>query len=324
MSWRVSHSDVIKIRTVAAALGALAIAAAARTAITEYGVPGGAPYDIAVDREGRVYFTEMDAAKIGRFDPNSQRFTEFKVPAASSGPHGIVIDADGTVVFTELKANKIGCLDPARSIFHEYPTGNALAPDTPALAGDGAVYFTAQGADAIARLDRASGTVATFVAPTPNSAPSGIKLGPDHALYFTEPRSGKIRRFDLRSHLIREFATPTAHSAPRRLWIWNDYAYFTEFGAGRLGRFDIRNRTFREWPSPGGRECGPDAIAIDRAGRVWYNESARGTIVQFDPKLERFAITMPLDGAVAGGMDLAPDGRIWMALRSGRLAVLSP
>ena len=315
---------MIRIGAVAAGLGALAIAAA-RPAITEYSAPGGAPYDIAVDGAGRVYFTEMEAGKIGRFDPKSQRFSEFTVPAASSGPHGIAIDADGTVVFTEIKAGKIGCLDPARSVFHEYPTGNALAPDTPVLAGDGAVYFTAQGSDAIGRLDRASGMVATFATPTPNSVPSGIKLGPDHALYFTEPGSGRIGRFDLQSHLIREFATPTAHSAPRRLWIWNDYAYFTEFGAGRLGRFNIRDHTFREWPSPGGPVSRPDAIAIDRAGRVWYNETARRTIVQFDPARERFtAAAIPLYGAVAGGMDLAPDGSILMALGSGRLAAMSP
>jgi virginiamycin B lyase len=321
---------VTKIRTIAAALGVLAIAAATTPTITEYGTPTSAPSEVSVDGAGRVYFTEMDAAKIGRFDPVSQTLDEFRVPAAGSGPDGIVVGPDGTVVFTETTANKIGCFYPARSAFHEYPTGNALAPHTPVLAGNGEVYFTAPGSDAIGRLDFASGAVATFAVPTPNSAPCGIRLGPDHALYFTEPGVNKIGRFDLESHLIKEFATPAAESAPRGLWIWNDYVYFTEFGAGMLGRFDIRSHTFREWPSPGGRASGPDAIAIDRNGQVWYAESAGASgvsIIHFDPMRDTFAPAIPIGsrGATVGDMDLAPDGRIWMALGGiDRLAVLSP
>src|SRR5208282_6636545 len=99
-------ADMITIRTIAAALGALAIAAAATAAITEYGAPGDAPYDAAVDGAGRVYFTEMTAARIGRFYPRSQTLAEFRVPTAGSGPHGIVVAPDGTVVFTETTANK--------------------------------------------------------------------------------------------------------------------------------------------------------------------------------------------------------------------------
>jgi virginiamycin B lyase len=321
---------VIKVPTITAALGALAIAAVAGTAITEYGAPGDAPYDVAVDGAGRVYFTEPAAARIGRFDPASRTLVEFRVPTAGSGPHGIVVAPDGTVIFAETTANKIGWFDPARSAFHEYPTGNALAPLTPALAGEGEVYFTAPGSDAIGRLDLASGAVATFAVPTPNAAPYGIKLGPDRALYFTEPGADKIGRFDLESHLIGEFATPAAASAPHRLWIWNDYVYFTEFGAGMLGRFDTRSHTFREWPSPGGRASRPDGIAIDRNGQVWYAESAGVSgisIIHFDPARETFAATIPIRarGATVGDMALAPGGSIWMALGAAdRIAVLSP
>jgi virginiamycin B lyase len=324
------RAEVIKIPTIAAALGALAIAAAAANAITEYGAPGDGPYDVAVDGAGRVYFTEMAAARIGRFDPRSQTLAEFRVPTAGSGPRGIVVAPDGTVIFTETTANKIGWFDPQRSAFHEYPTGNALAPNTPVLVGDGVVYFTAPGSDAIGRLDLASGAVATFAVPTPNAAPYGIKLGPDRALYFTEPGANKIGRFDLESHLISEFATLAAASAPHRLWIWNHYAYFTEFGAGMLGRFDIRRHTFREWPSPGGRASKPDGIAIDRNGQVWCAESAGVSglsIVHFDPARETFATAIPIRsrGAVVGDMALAPGGSIWMALGGAhRIAVLSP
>ncbi len=302
-----------------------ALAAAAPT-VVEYEVPtrGAFPHDPATDGSGRVYFTEMTSDKLGRFDPSTGSFAEFKVPTANAGPHGIVVQPDGIVVFTEVCANKIGRFDPARETFHEYPTGEATSPHTLALTPDGAVFFTAPGADAIGRLDPAAGSVATFGVPTPNAVPYGIKLGPDHALYFTEFGSNKIGRFDPASDRMQEFATPTASSAPRRLWFTGSALYFTEYAAGQLGRLDIRDRSIREWRSPGGAGSRPYGIAIDRKGIVWYEEVATGTMIRFDPASETFSgLALLSPGAVVRNMDLAPDGRIWMALSGvDRIGVL--
>jgi virginiamycin B lyase len=316
------------LRHVVVLLGALAIGAAMMPAISEYSVPtrGAFPHDPAVDRAGRVYFTEMEADKIGRFDPASAAFSEFKVPTHDSGPHGIVVGPDGMVTFTEIHGNKIGRFDPEREAFHEFPTGEALQPHTPVLMPDGIVFFTAPGADAIGRLDPASGAVATFAVPTPNAVPYGIKLGPDRALYFTEFGSNKIGRFDLITYQIKEFITPTVESAPRRLWFRGDDLYFTEFGAGRLGRLNVRDHGIREWLSPGGAGSMPYGIAVDRSGQVWYEETASGMIVRFDSARERFTTTpLASRSAVIRNMDLAPDGRIWMALSGvDRIGVLAP
>jgi virginiamycin B lyase len=316
------------LRQVAALLGALAVGAALVPAISEYRVPtkGAFPHDPAVDQAGRVYFTEMEANKIGRFDPASAAFSEFRVPTHDSGPHGIMVGPHGIVTFTEIRGNKIGRFDPEREAFHEFPTGEALEPHTPVLTPDGSVFFTAPGSDAIGRLDPASGAVATFAVPTPNAVPYGIKLGPDRALYFTEFGSNKIGRFDLETHQMREFTTPTAASSPRRLWFRGDDLYFTEFGAGRLGRLNVRDHEIKEWLSPGGAGSMPYGIALDRSGQVWYEETASGMMVHFDPARQRFTtLALASRSAVIRNMDLAPDGRIWMALSGvDRIGVLSP
>jgi virginiamycin B lyase len=321
----------MKVRNLAAIMiGVIALAAAAGPMIVEYAVPaaGAFPHDTAVDGAGRVYFTEMNADKLGRFDPESGTFSEFKVPSANSEPHGIVVGPDGIVSFTEISADKIGRFDPAQATFHEYPTGNAQGPHTPVVTPDRQIYFTAPGSDAIGRLDSASGAVATYAVPTVDAVPYGIKSGPDGALYFTEFGSNKIGRFDLQTHLIKEFVTPTAGSAPRRLWFWKEYAYFTEFGAGKLGRLDIGNGVIKEWPSPGGSASMPYGIVVDKSGQVWYEESGTGAIIHFDPAREVFvSIPLPLAsrGAMVRNMDLAPDGRIWIALSGvDRIGVLRP
>jgi len=307
--------------------GIVSGAGAPPASVREFPVPtsNGFPHDPAVDRAGRVYFTEINANKIGRLNPASGRCDEFAVPSADSGPHGIVVGDDGWVTFTENRAGKIGRFDPGREQFHEYAVAGADDPHTPVLAPDGAIFFTAQRADVLGRLEPSSGAVTIFAVPTPGAMPYGIRLGPDGALYFCEFGSNKIGRFDRASHRFEEFTTPTAASAPRRLWFDRSDLYFTEYAAGRLARLRLGDRGFKEWLSPGGAGSKPYGIAIDGHGAVWYEESARGVLVRFDPQAERFTATLaiPTPGAVVRNMDVAPDGRVWMALSGvDRLGVI--
>jgi len=302
-------------------------AGAPAAGVREFSIPtvNGFPHDPAVDRAGRVYFTEINANKIGRLDPVSGHCDEFAVPSAKSSPHGIVVGNDGWVTFTENRAGKIGRFDPRREQFHEYPIAGADDPHTPVLAPDGVIFFTAQNANVLGRLDPSSGAATVFAVPTPDAMPYGIKLGPDGALYFCEFGSNKIGRFDRATHRFQEFATPTAGSAPRRLWFDRSELFFTEYAAGRLGRLRLSDHSIKEWLSPGGADSKPYAIAIDGHGAVWYEESARGVLVRFEPRTERFTTTvaLPTSGAVIRNMDVAPDGRVWMALSGvDRLGVI--
>jgi virginiamycin B lyase len=314
-----------------AALGLVALAAAAppTSVITEYKVPttDAFPEDIAVSSKGLVYFTEMKANKIGRFDPATTKFTEFDVPTPDSQPSGIVVTRDGIIYFTEIRANKVARFDPDAHAFHEFNSIGLDRPHTPVVAPDGKVFFTSAGSDAIGRLDPATGAVTAFAVPTSDSIPYGIKLGPDDALYFTEFGSNKIGRFDLKTHRMNEFATPTPNSSPRRLWFLGDDLYFTEYSSGQLGRFNVRTYVIKEWLLPGGSGSMPYGIAVDNSGIVWCEEAANGRLVRFDPKRDRFGTTMPLlpTTAVVSKMDVGPDGRIWMALGGiDRIAALAP
>lgn len=75
--------------------------------------PNSTPHDIVADKNGVIWFTEINANKIGRFDPQTEHFSEFDIPTAGSMPHGLIVnDNNNTIVwFTELGAAKIGKLD---------------------------------------------------------------------------------------------------------------------------------------------------------------------------------------------------------------------
>src|SRR5581483_3854176 len=61
----------------------------------------GAPWDIAVGSDGKIWFTEVSSGKIGRLDPASRQIVEFPLPTANSQPQGIVRGPDGALWGTE-------------------------------------------------------------------------------------------------------------------------------------------------------------------------------------------------------------------------------
>ena len=78
--------------------------------IAEFDVPtrGARLGDVAVDRDGGVWFLEMQANKIGRLAAG--RFTEYAVPTPSAGLAALALAPDGAVWFTELRAQRLGRL----------------------------------------------------------------------------------------------------------------------------------------------------------------------------------------------------------------------
>ena len=91
--------------------------------VTEWIVPtiGGTPFNLAIDADGMVWFTELHGNKIGRLDPTTNTIYEFSLPTPNSRPAGLSIDQDGNIWFTEENANKLGGLSPSGKMVPEFP-----------------------------------------------------------------------------------------------------------------------------------------------------------------------------------------------------------
>jgi virginiamycin B lyase len=91
--------------------------------IKEWEVPtsNSAPHDIIVDeRNGIVWFTEYNAAKIGSFDPKTNEFKEYETTTPGSGPYAIWVDIFDNVWFSMTGAFKVGKLDQSTNTIQEY------------------------------------------------------------------------------------------------------------------------------------------------------------------------------------------------------------
>lgn len=97
---------------------------------TYYPVPSGvranktvAPYGIAIDGNGWIWFAEHDASKIGQVDSKTGEITERDTPTPNSRPKRMGTDGNGNVWFGEWgSVGKLGIIDYRTSQITEYPT----------------------------------------------------------------------------------------------------------------------------------------------------------------------------------------------------------
>ncbi|SFS88641.1 virginiamycin B lyase family protein [Marininema halotolerans] len=77
--------------------------------IQEYNVArvDSGPYGIVSTRDGKVWFTQHHANKIGHLSLIDGSISEYDIPTPSAEPHGIACDPKGNVWFA-LECNKIG------------------------------------------------------------------------------------------------------------------------------------------------------------------------------------------------------------------------
>ncbi len=303
-------------KTVAAAA---LISGPVKVTIKEWDVPtpGSRPHDPMYAPDGSAWYTGQMANVLGRFDPKTQQFKEFKLPE-NSGPHGLIPDRDGNVWYTANFGAYIGKLDPRTGAVKQYPMPDPAAkdPHTLLLAPNGNIYFTVQGANRVGRLDPRTGDVKLVTSPTPRSNPYGMVIDSHGVPFFVEFGSNKVARLDPDTLAIHEFVLPHADSRPRRVAITpDDIIWYSDYARGYLGRLDPKTGAVTEFPSPGGKDSRP--YGITAVGDViWYSESnvSPNTLVRFDPKTQKFeSWAIPSGGGVVRNMVHTPEGNLWLA-----------
>jgi len=290
----------------------------AEVSIKEWMVPtpGSRPHDPMFAPDGSVWYSGQMANVLGRFDPKTEQFREYKLPP-KSGPHGLLPDKEGNVWYTANFAAYIGKLDPKTGEVTQYrmPDPKARDPHTPILDAKGNIFFTLQSSNMVGRLNTKTGEIKVVTSPTPKSNPYGMVINSKGVPYFVEFGANKIASVDPDTLEIHEYILPHEESRPRRVAITaDDVIYYSDYSRGYLGRFDTKTGKMTEWPSPGGPKSQPYGITIV-GDVVWYSESNTkpNTIVRFDSKTEKFQTwAIPSGGGVVRNMVHTPDGNLWI------------
>src|SRR5215470_14753637 len=148
-------------------------------------------------------------------------------------------------------------------------------------APDGGVWFTAQSAGKLGRLDPSTGKSA-MIALGPGAAPHGVIVGPDGAAWVTEGGQNAIARIDPATRAVKLFPLPKE----RRNANLNT-AVFDRLGTlwftgqnGIYGRLDPKSGQMAVFDAP--RGTGPYGIASTPDGQVFFASLAGNYLGQID------------------------------------------
>jgi len=215
---------------------------------------------------------------------------------------------------------------PARAERVQYfPVPEGAGPHDVAPAPDGTVWYTAQGAGALGRLDPRTGTVQQIPLGE-GSAPHGVIVGPDGAAWVTDGGLNAIVRVDPASSAVKTYPLPQA----------DGYANLNTaaFGKGGIlwftgqngiyGSLDPATGKVTVYEDPEGR--GPYGITATPDGTVYYASLAGSHIARIEDATGKATIIEPPtrdQGARRVWSDSR--GRIWVSeWNAGQVAVYDP
>ncbi len=204
-----------------------------------------APNDIALDAQGNIWFSELNADSLGRLDPRTGRITQFPLTRQQSiqklDPYGIAIDQQGMVWFTEATNDHVGRLDP-RSGQIRYFNMPGPAVQFMELASDphGIIWITSFNNNLLVSLDPRRGTFTPYYAPS--SAPNGtgalygLAISPGGEIWVTLNAGNQLARLDVASHHFTDYPIPTPGSLPFGVVLGPAHTlWFTEAGSDKIG-----------------------------------------------------------------------------------------
>ncbi|MBS7654988.1 hypothetical protein KEJ50_00560 [Candidatus Bathyarchaeota archaeon] len=254
--------------------------------------PGSEPYEIAVDSEGQVWFTEYHGDRIGRF--KNPVFAEFKLTSGSS-PTGIAIDKNVSfpnVWFTEFGRDYIG-----------------------------KIYFNTTGGYWV---------IVEYEVPTTSTAgPMDIAVSPiDSLVWFTEYHANKICSFNPWTLVFKEYSLPGLSSGPwhpREIivddngFVWFSFDSDTSLSYDKIGKLNpwSGELTFYDIPTQG---AGPRSLIIDKDGAIWFSEYDKGKIGRLNPVTQyitEFTLSDPSCKPWGIAIDASKNPPIWFTEWTG-------
>lgn len=101
------------------------------------------------DSEGRVWFTEWNAGKLGMYNPVTNGWKEWRVPGQNSQPYAVFVDDKNIVWLSDFGSNALVRFDPSIEKFQIFPLPSPEAKVRQLLGRAGEVLGAESGTDKI-------------------------------------------------------------------------------------------------------------------------------------------------------------------------------
>ena len=222
--------------------------------------------------DGSVWITEAGAKKLGRWDPATQKITEYPDDWRK---HTIRIHPDGSIWST----GGLTRFDPKTGTYThiaEVPSAYGIALDP-----KGNVWFTEMNrTGSIGKVDPVTLKVTKYIPPT-RERPRRIQVDGDGIVWFAEYTDSRIGRFDPQKETFKEFQLPHRETKPYALGIAPDHSlWYSGEHNDVVGRLDPDTGKVVEYPMPY-TDNGMRDFFLDKEGHMWYGSPPNNRVGYF-------------------------------------------
>lgn len=233
--------------------------------------------------DGSVWLTEQGANKLGRWDPVTQKITEYQdqfLPGKEGiedggSKHTLRFDGSGKVWAS---GGPLTMFDPETRKFTRFEGVETydVKPDK-----NGDVWFTSPASNKIGKVDGKTMKVSQWTPPTTGAAPRRMEIGPDGMIYIGEFRGDKMARFDPKTQTFKEYPLPGPDPTPYGMGFdTGGYLWYNSHEMDLLGRFDPKTGNVVEYPFPH-PELAIREFFRDSEGRMWYGTAPNNKVGYF-------------------------------------------
>ena len=264
--------------------------------VLEYNTPtpDSSPADLAFDAQGNLWFTELNANRIGKLNPSkaksltSQGITEYELPQPNSKPHFLTIAKNGLIWFTE-GANRIGRLDPENGTFKEYDIPSPHSEPHEIIEGpDGSIWFLEFQTNKVGHLDPKTGKITEF--PIGPGNPHALVLVENKVWYtqggmfWVNTFFNKLGSLDPLTGKVEEIKIPPEKSVPHGIAVSKDKTiWITEMFASKLAKLDLKRKKPKLVEYSVGKRRSPHALFVDEKRKfIWFTAARPDAIGRLD------------------------------------------
>jgi len=205
------------------------------------------------------------------------------------------------------------------------PSGEKF-PHDPAVAPDGALWYTGMGSNSLGRLDVKSGRFRTYPLKTPDSGPHGLVADREGNIWFTANYKGYIGRLDPKSGTVTEYPLPDKAARDPHTPVFDAQGtlWFTVQQSNFIGRLDPSTGKI-VLKRPPTSDAKPYGIAVNSRGIPFFCEFGTNRIASIDPETMKISEYLLPKGARPRRIAITSDDLVWYTdYRRGYLGRLNP
>jgi virginiamycin B lyase len=173
---------------------------------------------------------------------------------------------------------------PAQAIIKIWPVPTqGSRPHDPLATKDGAIWWTAQLANKLGRLDPKTGAMREYTLKTAHSAPHGLTEDKDGNIWYTANNIGAIGKLDPKSGAVTEYPLPdkNARDAHTLIFDHDGILWFTVQQANKVGRLDPNTGEIK-LVSPPTDKARPYGMAVNSKNLVFFVEFGVNKVASID------------------------------------------